>query len=352
MRDDATLGSVRPRTAHVVGLAVLGTVLASTAAAEDRAVAQQQIAFLRGTRVFFAAADGSSQRPTTLPGYPAWSRDGRRLVVYDTRNGRVFVANRDGAGRREIDRVRAGWCVSLEWSADGRRILSAIGCDVDMTDLFVSTRDGSKKRQLRPRFWNYGPVWAPNGSRILLASEPVSNYWRHRLWGLYTVDAVTGRSRRIPGSAFAPGAFSAWAWSRDGRRVFMLDESRSEVPQLFVIPVSGGRFRKLTGDEFQLREFAVSPDGRSIAFTAAIRRSDWEIYVINSDGTDLRQLTDNQRVQDIEPAWSPNSRQIAFTSNRDGNQEIYVMNADGRDPRNISQSPARDEAPTWIPPLR
>jgi Tol biopolymer transport system component len=85
---------------------------------------------------------------------------------------------------------------------------------------------------------------------------------------------------------------------------------------------------------------------------SARRTVDLEIYVMRTDGTNLRQLTDNQRVQDSDPAWSPDSRRIAFVSNRDGNREIYVMDADGSGQTNISRNPAHDEAPSWIPAVR
>jgi Tol biopolymer transport system component len=44
-----------------------------------------------------------------------------------------------------------------------------------------------------------------------------------------------------------------------------------------------------------------------------------------------------------EPLWSPDGRKIAFRSQRDGNFEIYVMNADGSGQRNLSRSPAEDD---------
>jgi Tol biopolymer transport system component len=51
----------------------------------------------------------------------------------------------------------------------------------------------------------------------------------------------------------------------------------------------------------------------------------------------------------MSPTWSPDSQRIAFASLRDGNWEIYVMNADGSEQRNITKSPAQDESPVWRP---
>ena len=67
--------------------------------------------------------------------------------------------------------------------------------------------------------------------------------------------------------------------------------------------------------------------GAQIAFTS-YRDGNAEIYVMDADGSNLRNLTRNPAL-DWEPAWSPDGGRIAFTSGRDGNLEIYVMDANG-----------------------
>jgi Tol biopolymer transport system component len=67
--------------------------------------------------------------------------------------------------------------------------------------------------------------------------------------------------------------------------------------------------------------------GDLIAFTSD-RDGDWEIYVMNADGTDAHQLTDDTDYE-FYPSWSPDGDRIVFESTRDGDSEIFVMNADG-----------------------
>ena len=84
-----------------------------------------------------------------------------------------------------------------------------------------------------------------------------------------------------------------------------------------------------------------SLDGK-IAFMS-YRDGDYEIFVMNADGTGVTQLTDND-VRDWDPAWSPNGKQIAFTSHRSGDLEIFVMNADGSNVVSLGQ---QGEVSSW-----
>jgi TolB protein len=78
------------------------------------------------------------------------------------------------------------------------------------------------------------------------------------------------------------------------------------------------------------------------------RDGDQEIYTIRADGRGLRKLTDN-RFADTNPAWSPGGDRIAFTSNRHGNEELYVMDADGRNVKRLTRNRVADFAPVWSP---
>ena len=84
-----------------------------------------------------------------------------------------------------------------------------------------------------------------------------------------------------------------------------------------------------------------------IAF-ASLRDENWEIYVMNADGSGETRLTDDPG-NDVAPAWSPDARRIAFASNRAGNFDIYVMNADGSEVTQLTTDPGDDFAPRWSP---
>ena len=88
-------------------------------------------------------------------------------------------------------------------------------------------------------------------------------------------------------------------------------------------------------------------DGTKIAFTSN-RDGNYEIYVMDPDGTNQARLTDNSH-DDYSPSWSPDGTKIAFQSNRDGNYEIYVMNADGSNQTRLTDNSKNDRSPSWGP---
>ncbi len=93
-----------------------------------------------------------------------------------------------------------------------------------------------------------------------------------------------------------------------------------------------------------------SPDGTRIVFERDAGASQ-EVFTMNGDGSDLRQITFDEFPGDADPAWSPDGTRIAverfdIPADRDG---IYVMNADGSHPVQVTQSDARGEniEPQW-----
>jgi Tol biopolymer transport system component len=122
---------------------------------------------------------------------------------------------------------------------------------------------------------------------------------------------------------------------------------------IYAMNADGGRQKRLSEDKgeptsarglfFQV-DPAWSPDGRKIAF-ASRRAGTLDIYVMNADGTGTRRLT-SSKARDAHPTWSPDGRRIAFE--RDG-IDIYVMRADAGGLRRISGPAASEFQPAWSP---
>jgi len=113
--------------------------------------------------------------------------------------------------------------------------------------------------------------------------------------------------------------------SEDGKIAFM--SYRDGDFEIFVMNADGTGVTQLTDNDDRDWPPAWSPNGKQIAF-GSDRYGDSEIFVMNADGTGVTQLTDNDDLDRV-PVWSPNGKQIAFVSDRYGDREVFVMNADG-----------------------
>jgi TolB protein len=93
----------------------------------------------------------------------------------------------------------------------------------------------------------------------------------------------------------------------------------------------------------------ISDSGGKIAFSSN-REGNYEIYIMNPDGTDQTRLT-TDIATDRYPAWSPDGSMIAFSSDRDGHDEIYIMRKDGTEPTRITPiiSGVSNYQPDWSP---
>ena len=146
---------------------------------------------------------------------------------------------------------------------------------------------------------------------------------------------------------------SDWSptWSPDGRRIAFMSY-RDGDPDIYVMDDDGTNLTNLTQQDgdYQYWAPAWSPDGRRIAFMSDLsdRDGDPDIYVMDDDGTNLTNLTQHD-ASDWGLAWSPDGRRIAFMSDRDGNTGIYVMDDDGTNLTKLTQHDASDSRPAWSP---
>jgi hypothetical protein len=117
--------------------------------------------------------------------------------------------------------------------------------------------------------------------------------------------------------------------------------------EIYVMNADGSGVTRLTNNPAVDWNASWSPDGKYIAFVSE-RDGDREIYVMNADGSRVTRLTNHPNWDEF-PAWSPDGKRIAFQSYRDGNWEIYVMNTNGSGQANLTNNPALDWFPSWSP---
>ncbi|MYA62584.1 MAG: hypothetical protein F4X94_08445, partial [Dehalococcoidia bacterium] len=173
------------------------------------------------------------------------------------------------------------------------------------------------------------PSWSPDGQRIAFESDGE----------IYVMDA----NRSAPARLTDLRSASRPSWSPDGRRISFRSNQGGDDWDIYVMNADGSDITRLTHQHEDESHPSWSSDGQRIAF-----ESEGEIYVMNADGSDITLLTDDSG-DDIRPSWSPDGQRIAFTSYREWNWDVYVMNADGTNIIRLTNDPGNDHLPSWSP---
>jgi Tol biopolymer transport system component len=135
---------------------------------------------------------------------------------------------------------------------------------------------------------------------------------------------------------------------------------------MYTAKVDGSDLRRLTNYGVYTAEGVISPDGKRVVFTS-LKDGDLDIYTMNIDGTDVRRLT-NTPGYDGGPWWSPDGTKIVYRAwhptdtalvsyrsllaqrlVRPNRMELWVMNADGSNQRQITQLGGANFGPSWTP---
>ena len=135
------------------------------------------------------------------------------------------------------------------------------------------------------------------------------------------------------------------SWSPDGSRIAFSARTEREPYEIYVVNADGSGLKQLTNNTFEDYWTCWSADGKKIAFNSN-RDGNYEIYIMNADGSNSIRLTIHPE-KDIAPSISPDGKKIAFTSTRDGNYELYVMNIDGTGINRLTNTPYKEYNPVW-----
>jgi Tol biopolymer transport system component len=306
------------------------------------------VSALRGPERVVAEIDDGGLNPAHPPSHKlAWTADAQSLVAPDrdpeTEERGLFLLSIDTGEKR---RLTTGHDVGPALSPDGRALAFCRFFDFGISDLYVLRLSGDLEPQGEPRRIGgavratASPAWTPDGEELVFlgSRRGVRTLWRVAASGADAPQQLTvGEGADFPVIARA-GKRLVYARRDYGQDIWRLELTGAEKT-----PQPPARFISSTRFEWFPR---FSPDGARIAFQSA-RSGLPQIWLSNSDGTMLRQLTFFDQGLTGSPRWSPDGRRIAFDSSSEGQGEIYVVSAEGGKPRRLTNHPASDYVPSW-----
>ncbi len=215
--------------------------------------------------LYFVDSDGKNRR-IFIEGAkvysPDWSPDGEWIVF--SNYAQIYKMKTNGDSLTQLTSAEDGECHYPKWSPDGKRILYAIGIG-EKSGTWMMNFDGTDKRKT---IMGYYPDWRAGSSQIVYVGS---------------------------------GA------------------------EIWVADTNGTNAKRLTSLNSITQYPQWSPDGSKIVFSS-MKASPPQIYVMNADGTNLKQLTNTGCDY---PAWSPDGNHIVYTDVRQLYGRLFIMNADG-----------------------
>ena len=265
-----------------------------------------------------------------------WSPDGTRIAYVAPVAGKpqIHVMRlADGIGRP----ITSGKAApsALDWSPDGRTI--AFVAQIDSDPLKVAGMPAKPE----------GATWAPDAR--------VTTSFRYRLnetgWltpgyrHIFAVPADGGAARQITKGNFnhVDGTGSV-TWTRDGRALVAVANRRADADMqgreadLWLVPLDGEP-RQLTQTDGTEAEPAVSPDGRSIAYTGASAKKSFyaqeDLWVMPAGGGAARNLTQGFDRPVASPVWSDDGKSVYVLYNEEGVTRVAQIPVGGGKPKTV-----------------
>jgi Periplasmic component of the Tol biopolymer transport system len=313
-----------------------------------------------GGGIFLMGATGENVKRLTDFGFnPAWSPDGTEIVCSTgsflnrpeergtSRHGQLFRIN-VASGQSRVIPGNIDDAVEPHWSPHGHRVAYWGIVGGARRDLWtVAASGGDPVRVTDDPYVDWNPVWSVDGRYLYFSSDRNGsmNLWR------IPIDEVSGKSLADPEPVTTPSLYSGFlSFSRDGRRLAYAQQVHNwNMYKMRFDPekeAAEGRPEAVTRGSSEAVYPDVSPDGQWIAFTTRVAPED--VYVVKTDGSGLRKLTDDVYQYAI-PRWSPDGRQIAFFSNRSGSSQIWTIRPDGGGLEQLTDAPSGCQTPVWSP---
>lgn len=286
--------------------------------------------------VWIMDADGGRNRFFAKGSQAAWSPDSRRVAYVaqgQPAGAQVFVKWLDAPGESQLTRLERSPS-NLAWSPDGRHIAFNM--------LVPGTPSLSVKMPARPS----GAKWvdAPRVVERMNYRNDGSGWRPEGFAHVFVISSEGGNPRQLTEGDYQHGSPE---WAADSQSVFFSAVRKPDAEylrndsEIYVAGLNGGAIRQLTDRKGSDNNPTVSPDGKLIAYTGSDQNDNTynvsHLYVMNSDGSNKRALTDAFDRAPSNVFWSEDNGGLYFTAEDRGSQNLWFVPASGGSPQQLTR---------------
>jgi len=269
-----------------------------------------------------------------------FSSDGKQLIFQSTRDGRgcdqIYTMNVDGSNVKMISNGDGRTTCSYLFPG-GKRIL------------YSSTHLGDKQCPPKPDF-SRGYVWAVYPTFDIFTAKPDGSEVKQltNTPGYDAETTITLDGKKLVFTSMRDGDLDIYSMDADGKNVRRLTNE---------LGYDGGPFWSYDGKQIVYRAHRPKTDQQKADYTDLlkqnlIRPTTLEIWVMNADGSNKRQVTSNGKAN-FGPYFFPDGKRIIFASNMDDprgrNFDLYEINVDGTGLERITFNDTFDGFPMFSP---
>jgi len=270
------------------------------------------------------------------------------LIFVSTKSGvyDIYAVNADGSRQARLTRGKTGsatsngglfYATDPAWSRDGRLIAFTSTRD-RIPRIFVMDADGKNVHPLTPAGLVAGqPSWSPDGTRVVFVAGDASQ--------LEIVNADGTGLHRVTNSPVQVVKETNPTWSPDGRWIaYIRAETGRPIKEIWLVHPDGTANHQLTNLQASSDNPAWSPDSKRLVFSSNVKSNQFGIYTLSVKGGQP-QIVSLTTIDEIDPSWSPDGKRIAYS--RDGS--IVTVNPDGSGEKVITNPNDNDSSPVWNP---
>ncbi len=247
----------------------------------------------------------------------------------------VWLMDADGSHHRQLTKDSVDK-VNLSCSDDGRKLIY----NTNLGRIFLLNLEKEKITEIPIELDGIGKTdgdISPNGKELIFsvsATSPDAN----KFWASQIDGSGLRKVTDLAGFQHDP------VWTPDGERIIFLSGANRKVHDIWIVDSNGKDLNQLTIASRYNFEPDCSRDN-IIAFSSN-RTGNYEIWRMDLEGEKLKRLT-NDPAYDSQPTWSPDGKKIAFISNRSGYPEIWVMDKEGKNLKLLTNFKGDTRSPAW-----